>query len=113
MTDGSHCLLTPKDVREKGFTFSTRRKQDWYDADEVDAFLDLVEQTIKELGRYPALLESDKQALQAENTRLLLRLIQKKPRTHAHPKHTRKHHQHHTKHQAQNTRTTNNRKHEP
>ncbi|WP_422614008.1 DivIVA domain-containing protein [Bifidobacterium indicum] len=113
MTDGSHCLLTPKDVREKGFTFSTRRKHDWYDADEVDAFLDLVEQTIKELGRYPALLEMDKQTLQAENTRLLLRLNQKKPRTHAHPKHIRKHHQRHTKHQPQNTSTTNNRKHKP
>lgn len=113
ITDGSHCLLTPKDVREKGFTFSTRRKHDWYDADEVDAFLDLVEQTIKELGRYPALLEMDKQTLQAENTRLLLRLNQKKPRTHAHPKHIRKHHQRHTKHQPQNTSTTNNRKHKP
>lgn len=72
MTDGSHSLLTPKDVREKSFTFATRRKQDRNNADEVDVFLDLVEQIFKEFGRYTVLFEIDKQTLKVMYSRLLL-----------------------------------------
>ncbi|NEG55408.1 DivIVA domain-containing protein [Bifidobacterium platyrrhinorum] len=44
-------LLTPRDVRNQGFT--TRRcfcRHDWYDADEVDAFMERVETTLAVLA---------------------------------------------------------------
>lgn len=83
MKDGSRLLLTPKDVREKGFESLRRKRKDWYDANEVDAFLDLVEQSIKELAQYPVQLLLDKRNLQAENARLRIALLQAESRAHA------------------------------
>jgi cell division septum initiation protein DivIVA len=44
-------LVKPQDVEAKVFDFKTKFKRDWYDADQVDDFLDDVYDTILELAK--------------------------------------------------------------
>jgi DivIVA domain-containing protein len=44
-------LVKPNDVDNKEFDFKTSFKMDWYDADQVDDFLDDVHDTILELAK--------------------------------------------------------------
>jgi cell division septum initiation protein DivIVA len=44
-------LVKPNDVDNKEFDFKTSYKRDWYDADQVDDFLDDVHDTILELAK--------------------------------------------------------------